>query len=119
MANALFIGWGHPVRGRESMSLEVFDEVVLYFTGLLERGEIDSFEPIQLEPHGGELNGFMLIRASADRLARLRENEEFLRLLDRGSMMVEHLGAISGYADEELRRRFQVFGELAGALAGG
>src|SRR5579859_1806634 len=62
MANAaLFIGWGKVVQGREAKSLEVFGEGLEYWTRLQQLGEIESFEPVALEPHGGDLGGFVLI----------------------------------------------------------
>jgi len=35
-------------------------------------GEIESFEMVLLEPHGGELGGFILLRGDQDKLARIR-----------------------------------------------
>ena len=43
-----------------------------YYTKLQERGEIESFEAVLLEPHGGELGGFLLLRGEAEKLDRVR-----------------------------------------------
>ena len=72
---ALFIGWGWPVRGREQQSLQVFQEEVQYWTRLQQQGEIDRFEAYTLEPHGGDLNGFAILRGSPDKLNRLRYSD--------------------------------------------
>ena len=65
MADAgLFIGWGEVVRGREERAVEVFGETVEYYGRLQADGRIESFEPCLLEPHGGDLAGFILIRGS-------------------------------------------------------
>jgi hypothetical protein len=62
MANAtLVIGWGPAVQGREQKALQVFSEAIQYYTRLQQQGQIDSFEPVALEPHGGDLNGFLLV----------------------------------------------------------
>jgi hypothetical protein len=71
MANAaIFIGWGNVVRGRERKALQVFNEALHYWSGLQQQGEIESFEPVLLELHGGDLNGFILIRGDRDKLNR-------------------------------------------------
>ncbi len=78
MADAgLFVGWGEVVRGRETEAVEVFNETLGYYARLQEEGTIESFEPVFLEPHGGDLNGFILIRGEAEKLAALRVSEEF------------------------------------------
>ena len=56
--SGLFIGFGLPVRGRERQAIRVFNEVFEYYSRLQEQGEIESFEPVLLEPHGGDLGGF-------------------------------------------------------------
>lgn len=87
MADAgLFVGWGAPVRGREVKNLEVFNEVLAYYGRLEQEGVIEGFETVFLEPHGGDLQGFVLLRGSEERLAQLRVDDEFVRLSTRGSL---------------------------------
>jgi hypothetical protein len=69
---ALFVGWGPVVRGREKQALQVFQETIEYYGKLQQEGKIDSFEPILLSPHGGDLAGFALIRGERAALAQLR-----------------------------------------------
>jgi hypothetical protein len=66
----LFIGWGAPVRGREAKGLEVFNEALAYSGRLQQEGVIEGFETAILEPHGGELQGLVLIRGSQEKLAQ-------------------------------------------------
>src|SRR5712692_4575162 len=107
MANAaLFIGWGPAVRGREQKALQVFNEVLQYYTQLQQQGTIESFEPVALEPHGGDLNGFLLIRGDQEKLNRLRTSQDFIRLNNRGSLVVENLGVIGAFIGEGLQRLF-------------
>ena len=91
----LFIGWGAPIAGREAKGLEVFNESLAYYGRLQQEGTIDSFETVLLEPHGGDLQGFVLLRGSQDAIARLRADDEFARLTTRASLIVESLGIIS------------------------
>src|SRR5579875_2312642 len=78
--SGLVIGFGTPVRGRERQAVKVFNEVFEYYSRLQREGEIESFEPVLLEPHGGELGGFFLLRGDQDKLARIRGSREFERL---------------------------------------
>jgi hypothetical protein len=95
MADAgLFIGWGAPVHGREAKGLEVFSESLAYYGRLQQEGVIESFETALLEPHGGDLQGFILVRGSEEKLAKLRVDDEFVRLTTRASLIVEGLGVI-------------------------
>jgi hypothetical protein len=118
MADAgLFVGWGTVVRGRESQSLELFNELLGYCGGLLENGEIESFEPVFLEPHGGDLAGFVLIRGDADRLASIRMSDEWIKHSTRGGLMTENFGVVSASMGERLERDMAVYVEQIGAIA--
>jgi len=91
---ALFVGWGHTVRGRERQALQVFGDAMAFYGGLQQNGEIESMEPIFLEPHGGDLIGFFLIRGDAEKLSALRVREDFERLNARASLVVEGFGVV-------------------------
>ena len=55
---------------RESAAVDVFGEAVAYYTGLQGQGEIESFEIVFLDPHGGDLGGSFLLRGDAAKLGR-------------------------------------------------
>jgi hypothetical protein len=114
---ALFIGWGTVVPGRERQPQRVFDEGVAYWTRLQQQGELESFEPVALEPHGGDLAGFCLVRGERDKLSRLRHSEEFRRLNERAALIVHNFGVVSADLGEELRRTFATYPEQTGDLA--
>ena len=118
MANALFIGWGQVVRGREQQSLQVFNEAMQFFTDLQQRGEIDAFEPVTLEPHGGDLYGFMLLRGDPEKLSRMRSSEAFGRLIQRGALVVEDFGVVTASVGDTIMRQFEIFQQQASELAG-
>ena len=91
---ALFIGWGQVVRGREKRALQVFNESVEYWGGLQGDGKIEDFEIVLLTPHGGDLQGFALLRGSEDQVNALRIDEEFQRRIARADLIVESQGVI-------------------------
>jgi hypothetical protein len=109
---ALFVGWGTPVRGREAKALEVFNDAVAYWGGLQQAGDIESFEPVLLAPHGGELGGFALIRGSQAQIAALTEREDFQRLNTRSQMIVERFGVVSAVIGETLGEQMAMYGEV-------
>jgi hypothetical protein len=107
--SALFIGFGAPVRGRERQATKVFGEVSEYYARLQQQGEIESFEPVLLEPHGGELDGFFLLRGDQEKLARIRGSEEFERLTVRGQLIVENIGVTGAVMGERLMNQMSVY----------
>lgn len=109
--SGLFIGFGAPVRGRERQATKVFNEAFEYYARLQQEGEIESFEPVLLEPHGGELDGFFLLRGDQDKLARIRSSEEFERLTVRGQLIIENLGIVGAALGGRLMSRLSMFGE--------
>jgi hypothetical protein len=118
MADAgLFLGWGAPVRGREAKGLEVFGEAIDFYGGLLQQGRIESFEAVLLEPHGGDLGGFFLIRGSADQMSTLRADEGFERLTTRAGFVVENIGVVGAYLGEGLARAMGIYQQSIGELA--
>lgn len=113
---ALFIGWGQVVRGREQLSLEVFQEGVEYYGRLQSEGRIESFEAFLLQPHGGDLNGFFLVRGEGSALAALRAEPEFLRFMVRAGGVIDGLGIVDAFSGEALAQRMALFGEAAQQL---
>jgi hypothetical protein len=115
--SALFVGFGIPVRGRERKAIGVFNETVEYYARLQQNGDIESFEPVLLEPHGGELGGFFLLRGDGDKLAHLRNSAEFERLTLRGQLIAEHLGVVGGVLGERLASQLATFAQQVDELA--
>ena len=109
--SGLFIGFGAPVRGRERQAIKVFNESFEYYSRLQQEGEIESFEPTLLEPHGGELSGYFLLRGDKDKLARIRGSEEFERLTARADLIVENLGIVTAFLGEQLMSQMSVFSQ--------
>ena len=105
MAEAvLFVGWGQVVRGREERALKVFNESVEYWGGLQGDGKIEDFEVILLNPHGGDLQGFALLRGSRDQIAALGTDEEFERRVTRADLIVDNQGVVNGVTGEGIAR---------------
>ncbi len=108
---ALFLGYGQAARARERQAIEVFSQALEYFVDLRSQGLIESFEPVLLDPHGGDLRGFILVRGEPDNLNRLRADEQFQQLLARARLVVDNLGAVNAYVGGGLQAQLAVYQE--------
>ena len=115
--SGLFIGWGEVVRGREADAVENFNSTIEYFTGLQSDGMIESFEPVFLEQHGGDLNGFFFIRGDAEKLAALRVDPDFEDVILRASLIVDNLGVVGAATGARLERQIGTYMEAIAAFA--
>ncbi len=106
---ALFVGFGQPARAREPQALDLFKEALRFYSQLQARGEIESFEPVLLEPHGGDLGGFILIRGRRDQLHQLRVREEFRRINARAGLVIDGFGVVDAYVGEGLDAQFELY----------
>lgn len=57
-----------------------------------------------LTPHGGDLQGFVLLRGSAEQLGPLRADEEFQRRISRADLIIDSLGLIDAVIGEGVPR---------------
>jgi hypothetical protein len=115
---ALFIGWGDVVHGREGKSLEVFNESLQYYGRLQQDGTIESFDAWFLGPHGGDLSGFVLLHGERERLDEVRRSPEFELLLTRAGMIVDRLGVVNAYTGEAMGRLVGQFQQAIDELGG-
>ena len=118
MADAgIFVGFGNPVRGREAQAVELFNETLGWYASLQEEGEIESFEPVFLELHGGDLNGFFLVRGEAAQLAALRVDEEFEGVIQRAGLIVDKMGVVGAAMGARLERQMGTYMEAIAQFA--
>jgi hypothetical protein len=114
---ALFLGWGAVVRGREQKALQVFQETIEYYGKLQQEGRIDSFEPVLVAPHGGDLAGFVLLRGERGKLNEVRSSEEFERLIVRAASVADNVGVINAVTGESLAQGMARFQAASAELA--
>jgi hypothetical protein len=113
----LFIGWGAPITGREAKGLEVFNEALAYYARLQQDGVIEGFDTVLLEPHGGDLQGFFLLRGSEDSLATLRVDDDFVRLTTRASLIITGLGVVGAALGDGLESAIGMYQEAISEFA--
>ena len=100
----LFVGWNRPKAGREPMAVEMFGSYIGFLTQQVEAGVIESFEPVILEAHGGDLNGMILIRGERSKLDELQRSEEQFAYMVKGQVLLDGLGIVSGFTGEGVMR---------------
>jgi len=113
MADAgLFIGWGAAVRGREKKAVAAFGDDQGFWDRLQQEGRIESSETVLLEPHGGDLAGFVLVRGIREQLAAIRDDEEFWRRVARAGLLVDRLGVVRATLGDGLRQRVNSYPQV-------
>jgi hypothetical protein len=117
MANfGLFIGFGVPARGREKGATAVFGELLQLLAQQAQQGNIESFEPCLMQPHGGDLGGFVLVRGDQSKLDQLAASKEFQRAIIRGQLIAENLGVVRCMLGEEVQTQMGLFMEAVADL---
>jgi hypothetical protein len=115
---ALFIRWGATAAGRERNSVQLFAESLRFLSKLVEQGRVASVEPFFLEPHGGDLDGFFLVRGDHEELNRIRGEDSFQRLATRAQVVVQNFGVIGAITGNRLNDHMAWFTEAAREVTG-
>lgn len=108
-SGVLLFGWNHPFPGRETISTAHFDDFVKYLGEQQQKGTIDSFDIVFLDPHGGDLNGFFLIKGEPAKLGELTASTGWSDHMTRATLHLQGVGAISGVTGEGVLKRMAVY----------
>lgn len=104
MSNAIIIGWNRPVPGRERDANELFASSIAYWNKQKQAGNIDSFEPVLLGAHGGDMNGLFLVRGQPAKLDALMHTDELLDIVVRANLLLQGFGVNRAYTNDALQR---------------
>ncbi len=96
-SNAMMFGWNKPVPGREGIAGELFTHTVSYLEKCRTQGSIESWEPVFLTTHGGDFNGYFLIKGTHDKLDTLKGNDEWVDIILRAGHCLNGVGVIDCY----------------------
>src|SRR5512133_230889 len=99
-SNVILFGWNRSLPGREKQSAEHFTDITRYFEELRSKGVLASWEPVFLQPHGGDLNGFFLLRGDAQKIDELVATETWLSHSMRAGLHLQGHGVIRGYSGQ-------------------
>ena len=108
----LFLGWNRVVAGREKQALQLWRKSMEYYDGLQSGGQIESFEPVILSAHGGDLNGFIMIRGDAEKLAKVRADNVFGDLATEADYCLDKFGIVAGFIGNSLMDQMSRWSKL-------
>ena len=111
-SNAILFGWNRPLPGREQISRQHFGEFVGYQTSLQQSGSIQSFDTVFLDAHGGDLNGFFLIKGDPAKLDAVVSSNDWTTHITRASIHLDGAGAIRGVTGDEIAARMALWSSL-------
>jgi hypothetical protein len=99
--------------GRECARLDGntqhFGSFVQYLGGLQKKGTIKSFDTVFLDPHGGDLNGFFLMRGEPSQLDALMSSPEWISHVTRASIHLEGSGMMRGVTGDLIQPRMELW----------
>ena len=111
----LFIGWNRPIVGREQLALQLWQKAMEYYGKLQSNGRIESFEPVLLNAHGGDLNGFVMLKGNAEKLSEIRREDPFVDLVIDAEYCLQGFGVVTGYVGEGIA---DIFGRWTKVISG-
>ena len=97
------------IAGRERLSAEHFQQFLQYLAGLQQNGTIKSFDTVFLDAHGGDLNGFFLIRGEPAKLDVLVSSTDWVTHMTRASLHLEGSGAVRGVTGDSIKDRMDLW----------
>src|SRR5690349_7454256 len=115
---ALFVGWGAIITGREKVAPKVLGDAVQSLERLQGEGAIDGFDVVLLEPHGGDLGGFVMVKGEKEAIAALRVDDEFVRLIVGVQLVHQKVGVVGAYTGAEMQSLFHMWDEEEEKLLG-
>jgi len=101
MATAcLFIGWDRPNAGMYKEGMSALNESRAIIKNWQKAGWFESYELIGLTAHGGDLNGFILLKGERAKLDELRRTDEFEGFVMRLGTLLTKLGVVPGLTED-------------------
>jgi len=111
-SNVIFVGWNRAIPGRERIAGEHFQEFNQYLGKLKENGTIQLFDAVILNAHGGDLNGFFLVRGEPAKLDALTETADWMAHITRGILHEEGFGVVRGSTGDQVMERMRLWMSL-------
>jgi hypothetical protein len=79
------------------------------------KGNIESFDPVILTAHGGDLNGFIMVKGNREKMMDLRWNDEsFMKLFMQTNLCLQGFGCVDAYVGEGTMELMKKWGEMIG-----
>jgi hypothetical protein len=111
--NAVFFAWNRSVPGREETSGAHFDEFVAYLGAQTQAGTIQGFDVVFLDPHGGDMNGFFLIKGEPQGISTLVSSQEWTEHMTRASLHLMGSGSVGAVTGDLVMARMEIWKKLS------
>jgi hypothetical protein len=109
--NTIILGWNRAVAGRETAAMELFATTMSFYEKQKASGKLESYEPVFLERHGGDMNGFFILRGTHAQIDALVGNDEFREIVMRADHCLMGLGVIQAYSGPVVGELMQLYGK--------
>jgi hypothetical protein len=107
--NVLVFAWNRSLPGRETLSAQHFGEFLEYLAGEQRKGQVESFEPVLLDAHGGSVNGWVLIRGEPGKLNELAGSREWIQHVTRALLHLDGASVLRGVTGPALMERMDMW----------
>jgi hypothetical protein len=111
----LCIGWGNPVRGAEARAIETFNDALGLLGRMQQEGRIEGFDVVLLSPNS-DMDGFILVKGTAEQIMGLREDDEFQRNTIDAQLCVDGIRHMDGYTNEGVAEQMALYQEAIAAI---
>lgn len=105
--NVIMFGWNRSLPGREMVSAQHFQEFQEYLGTQVRSGLIEAVDTVILEPHGGTLNGMILIRGETAKLAQLTASAEWSQHQTRAILHLDGACSVRGFTGAAVGERME------------
>ncbi len=106
------IGWDRVAPGQDTVAVELWGGMLVYFKRLHAEGLIEKFEPVMLGAYGGTLNGFILVRAQQENLDKIRNSEEFLSMVVKANKALTGFRVLRAHYGQEVMKIMRIYSTL-------
>jgi len=110
--SGMLIGWDRVAPGDNIGAVELWSEMLVYFKRLHAEGMIEKFEPIMLGAHGGQLNGFILVRGEQENLDSVRNSDGFLSLVVKANKTLTGFTVLRAHFGAEVQKIMRIYATL-------
>ena len=107
--NIILFGWKQSIPGRESLSAQHFQDFMQYLQSQQDQGVVQSFEPMLLEPHSGDLQGFFRIEGEPSKLATLVGSPEWTQHQARAVLHLTGVTLLRGFTGAAVMERMEIW----------
>lgn len=93
----LFLSWKRVVPGREGYAGELFQSTLNYFKRQAEQGNVAGVEPCLLSASNSDVNGFIIVRGTAEKLATISQQQDYLNIVIQAGLCLQDFSVVHGY----------------------